>query len=133
MLANRSMPSTHVIPVLAYPDVENAVQWLCSTFGFSLRWRAGDHRAQLNVGDGCIAIVKSSNVERGGHSIMVRIENVDMHCEMASQRGARILDTPNDFPYGERQYTVADLAGHLWTFSQTIADKSPEDWVSANL
>ncbi len=31
-------------------------------------------------------------------------------------------------PFGERQYTVVDLAGHWWTFSQHVADLAPEDW-----
>lgn len=41
---------------------------------------------------------------------------------------ARILHPPTDYPYGERQYEVEDLAGHRWTFSQTIADVAPEEW-----
>ena len=31
-------------------------------------------------------------------------------------------------PFGERQCTVLDLAGHRWTLSQTIADAEPESW-----
>ncbi|MDQ3400594.1 MAG: hypothetical protein M3470_06310 [Chloroflexota bacterium] len=42
--------------------------------------------------------------------------------------GARILQPPTDFPYGERQYTVVDIGGHRWTFSQSIADVDPGDW-----
>ena len=50
------------------------------------------------------------------------------HHERALQRGARILEPPADHPYGERQYTAEDNAGHRWTFSQSIADVAPEDW-----
>jgi len=35
---------------------------------------------------------------------------------------------PADYPYGERQYTAEGLAGHCWTFSQSIADVAPEEW-----
>jgi uncharacterized glyoxalase superfamily protein PhnB len=35
---------------------------------------------------------------------------------------------PTDFEYGERQYTAEDLAGHHWTFSETLADVAPEEW-----
>jgi uncharacterized glyoxalase superfamily protein PhnB len=59
---------------------------------------------------------------------MVRAEDVDAHHARAQALGARILDGPKDFPYGERQYNVEDLAGHHWCFSQTIADVAPEDW-----
>lgn len=30
--------------------------------------------------------------------------------------------------FGERQYNAIDPWGHHWTFSESIADKSPEDW-----
>lgn len=135
MKTNRSMPASHVIPVLTYSDVGEAVEWLCKNFGFSLRWRVADHRAQLNAGDGCVAITKGADPDHGGHSVMVRIEDVAAHHANAEKHGVRIIQTPTDFPYGERQYTVEDLAGHIWTFSQTMADVAPEDWgaVSANL
>ncbi len=136
MRANRSMPRSTVIPVLSYPDIVKAVDWLCSTFGFTLRWRAGSHRAQLNVGDAAIAIAerrsekgdRSRETSDGKFSVMVRVEDVDSHHEQSEKRGARILQLPADYPYGERQYTVEDLAGHVWTFSQSIADVAPEEW-----
>jgi uncharacterized glyoxalase superfamily protein PhnB len=40
---------------------------------------------------------------------------------------------PTDFPYGERQYGAEDLAGHHWTFSETLADVAPEDWGGISL
>jgi uncharacterized glyoxalase superfamily protein PhnB len=59
---------------------------------------------------------------------MVRVSDVDGHSERSSRHGARILQPPADYPYGERQYTVEDPGGHRWTFSQTIADVAPEEW-----
>ena len=59
---------------------------------------------------------------------MVRVEDVDTHYERALQGGARVSGQPNTFPYGERQYTAQDLAGHYWTFSQSVADVDPADW-----
>jgi uncharacterized glyoxalase superfamily protein PhnB len=124
------MPSSALIPVLAYEDVGEAIDWLCETFGFTERWRAGTHRAQLAVGDAAVAVTEGVPPRRdeASHSVMVRIEDVDRHFERAQERGARILQPPNDYPYGERQYTVEDLGGHRWTFSQSIADVAPEDW-----
>jgi hypothetical protein len=56
MLSNRSIPSAIVIPVLAYPDVNQAAAWLCNAFGFSVRLRIGSHRVQLNVGEGAVIL-----------------------------------------------------------------------------
>ena len=126
MLANRSMPRGAVIPVLAYEDVGEAVMWLCETFGFTERWRVGDHRAQLAVGDGAVAV--TAGQAPAPATVMVRVDDADRHHEHAGRHGARILEPPTDYPYGERQYTVEDLAGHRWTFSQSIADVAPEEW-----
>jgi uncharacterized glyoxalase superfamily protein PhnB len=129
MLANRSMPQCTVIPVITYADLGKAIDWLCDVFGFTMRVRIGDHRAQLNVGDGAVVLTQTDKwAAESGDSVMVRVGDVDGHCERARQRGARIVQLPTDFPYGERQYTVEDFAGRVWKFSQSIADVAPEDW-----
>ena len=131
MLSNRSMPRCTVIPELAYADVGEAIDWLCDVFGFTVRLRIANHRAQLNVGDGAVVLTTLGTSKLPvelAHAVMVRVEDVDRHHEHARARGARILRPPADYPYGERQYTVADAGGHGWTFSQSIADINPEDW-----
>jgi uncharacterized glyoxalase superfamily protein PhnB len=135
MKSNRSIPQPTVIPVLVYPDVRAAVDWLQRVFGFSERVRIGeDHRAQLKAGDGAV-IVADTHGDRQPpqpgvvtHSVMMRINDVNAHCTHVRAQGARILMEPTDFEYGERQYTVEDLAGHRWTFSETLADVAPEEW-----
>jgi uncharacterized glyoxalase superfamily protein PhnB len=59
---------------------------------------------------------------------IVPIDDVDGHFEHAKQNGARVLQQPHDMPFGVRQYTALDHAGHRWTFSQNIADVAPEHW-----
>ena len=139
MKPNRSIPRATVIPVLIYPDVREAVAWLGTAFGFVERVRIGeDHRSQLILrdGDGDGAVIvgdvrQDRRPPRPGevtHSVMVRVADVNTHCERARGSGARILMEPIDFEYGERQYTAEDPAGHQWTFSETLADVAPEDW-----
>ena len=135
MRANRSMPASTVMPVLAYEDVGQAIEWLCDAFGFVERVRIGSHRAQLRIGDGAVTVTGGAGA--GGadspDSVMVRVDDVDAHHRRASERGARVLGPPTDYPYGERQYTAGDPGGHRWTFSQTIADVAPEDWGGTSL
>jgi len=130
MLKNRSIPKCTVIPELAYPDIGEAIDWLCGAFGFTLRLRIANHRAQLNVGDGAVVLTELAEGQRVdiGHSVLVRVENVDRHCEHAKQHGAKIVRPPADYPFGERQYSVEDFAGRRWTFSQTIGDVDPTTW-----
>jgi uncharacterized glyoxalase superfamily protein PhnB len=124
-----------VVPVLIYPDVRAAVAWLEAAFGFSERLQIGeDHRSQMRAGDGAVIIgdVRHDRVPpRPGestHSVMVRVDDARSHCERARAHGATILMEPTDFEYGERQYTAADLAGHQWTFSETLGDVDPASW-----
>jgi uncharacterized glyoxalase superfamily protein PhnB len=139
---NRSMPEPVVIPELAYPDAGQAAAWLCDVFGFQERLRIGNHRAQLSYKQGAVIVTElpgsqpgpaqaapeSSSTRQITHSIMVRVEDVDHHYHQALQNGARILHPPTDYPYGERQYTAEDPGGHIWTFSQSIADVDPTSW-----
>lgn len=140
-VANRSMPPGLIIPELIYPDLTTAVMWLCTTFGFSERLRIGDHRVQLLVGAtaAIVAVQAASRAfdaadgaegrsQRLTHALMVRVANVDQHYAHALACGARVVQPPTDFAYGERQYTVEDLAGHRWTFTQSIADVDPRAW-----
>jgi uncharacterized glyoxalase superfamily protein PhnB len=132
---NRSIPAAAVVPVLIYPDVRAAVAWLTDAFGFRERVRIGeDHRSQMQVGDGAVIIGDVRGERRPPvdghvtHSVMVRVADVRGHRDRAEARGARILMEPTDFEYGERQYSAADLAGHQWTFTETLADVAPETW-----
>jgi uncharacterized glyoxalase superfamily protein PhnB len=113
--------------VLAYADVVEATEWLCRAFGFRVRLRIGEHRAQLMYGDGAVVVTQGDG-HPVGHSVHVRVEDVDAHHERAASCGARIISPPADYPYGERQYTAEDVGGHRWTFSQSIADVDPSDW-----
>ncbi len=136
MISNRSLPTATVIPVLVYPDVRAAVAWLTEAFGFAERVRIGeDHRSQMRVGDDGAVIIADVRGERQPpqagvetHLLKVRVADVDAVLERARSHGARVLEEPTEYEYGERECTVEDLAGHRWQFTQTIRDVAPEEW-----
>jgi uncharacterized glyoxalase superfamily protein PhnB len=123
---------------LIYEDVGQAIDWLCRAFGFSERLRAERDgvigHAQLAVAEGAIMLGRQGGPFRSpqGNEISqyvhVTVADVDRHFEHAKQCGARVVQSPADTPFGERQYTVQDHAGHRWTFSQHVADVAPEEW-----
>jgi len=134
--SNRSIPRATVIPVLSYPDVHQAAAWLCAAFGFGVRLRIGDHRVQLNVGDGAVTLreMRASDTAAppdGRISITIRVEDADAHCTRAKEHGAHVTQEPVTHPYGERQYNAVDFAGYSWTFSQSVRDVHPEEWGGA--
>jgi uncharacterized glyoxalase superfamily protein PhnB len=128
MLSNRSMPRSTVLPELAYPDIGEAITRLCDAFGFTLRIRMGDHRAQLNVGNGAVILIEPDRNVSLKTAVMIRVEDVNSHYERTRRSGMKIVREPRDYPYGERQYNVEDFAGHHWCFSQSIADVDPREW-----
>jgi uncharacterized glyoxalase superfamily protein PhnB len=134
MLANRSMPPGTIIPVISYPDVREAARWLCNAFGFVERLRVADHRIQLRLGDASIIVSlgvirdEMRGAAHATHNLMVRIDDVDSHYLQAKSAGAVILHEPQIFPYGEKQYSAEDPGGHVWVFSQSVADVDPADW-----
>ena len=148
VIINRSAPAGTIVPHLIYDDVGAAIEFLCGAFGFKQRLRAGPDgkpgHAQLSIGDGAV-VLGAARIGTGfatpdlvefrpprpnevSQSLNVRVEDVDSHFEQARDFGARILSPPTDYPFGERQYTAEDSAGHRWTFSESISDVDPEDW-----
>jgi uncharacterized glyoxalase superfamily protein PhnB len=138
MTSNRSAPRATIVPILIYEDVGQAIAWLCRAFGFSERLRHERDgvvgHAQLEVAECAIMLGRQGGpfrAPRGGkvsQYVLVSVADVDRHFEHARQAGARIVEGPATMPFGERQYTAEDCAGHWWTFSQHVADVAPEEW-----
>jgi uncharacterized glyoxalase superfamily protein PhnB len=139
MVVNRSAPRATVVPVLVYEDVGKAIDWLCATFGFRERLRAAGPggsvtHAQLHIADAAVMLGRQGaefrppRVNEVNQYVLVHVDDVDKHFAHARQCGARILQSPADMPFGERAYSVEDVGGHRWTFSQSIADIAPESW-----
>lgn len=127
---NRSMPQGQVIPELTYEQVREAADWLCDTFGFTIRLHIGDHRAQLEFGTGSVVVRQGTllSASVGTHSVMVRVDDVDAHHTRAVAAGASPAGEPKTYPFGERQYSVKDIGGHWWTFTQSVDDVDPRTW-----
>lgn len=136
MRTNRSIPAATVIPVLIYPDVRAAVDWLTAAFGFVERIQIGDdHRSQMTVGEGGAVIIGDVRDGRVAphagqvtHQLKIRVEDVDDHYARAREHGAEILREPTDYEYGQREYLAADPWGHQWEFTETLEDVHPEAW-----
>jgi uncharacterized glyoxalase superfamily protein PhnB len=150
MTTNRSRPPGTVVPRLVYTDVGDAIEWLCRSFGFTVRFQYGPDDAPagafLNVGEGgCVsltvartgqspnwaddrALLRPPRTGEVTHSVGVQVADVDSHYARATRNGVRVFGPPTTHPFGERQYTAEDLAGHRWSFSQSVADVDIADW-----
>ncbi len=133
-------------PTLYYRDPIAAIRWLERAFGFELEALVTDTEgrlghSQLSYRGAPIAVhgefsspellgpaqMKSPASLAGGVSQVVRVEvegDVDAHCARARAAGARITQAPLDEFYGERIYRALDPEGHVWIFTQPLAEVS---------
>ena len=136
MLTNRSAPPPTVTPVLIYPDVRAAVEWLESALGFEEKVRIGDaHRSQLRFGsDGAVVVadVRGNQAAPSGgvvtQLIKLRVDDVDAALARAVEAGGKVLEEPETHMYGERSCVVEDPGGHRWELTQTVRDVDPAEW-----
>jgi uncharacterized glyoxalase superfamily protein PhnB len=140
VVVNRSAPPGPVVPVLVYADVREAILWLCDVFGFEQhhRWeREGVvEGAQLLVGEGSVFLtskrpgqVPPDETAPRTHAVMVACEDADaLYQRILPKKGATVTGEPTTYPFGERQFSVVDFAGHSWAFSQSVADVAAEEW-----
>ena len=135
-----------ILAELAYRNPRDALDWLAAAFGFEARIIVRDGAgeiafAETGLGGGAVAVVpargEASRSPRdlgGANTQTIRIRmtsDIDRHCAIARAAGALILTEPVTAFFGDRMYRVADLEGHIWTFSQPIPDAGgppPEGW-----
>jgi uncharacterized glyoxalase superfamily protein PhnB len=137
MLKNRSVPTDTVLPHVVYRDIETAIAWLTTTFGFKEHYRYGDpvSGAQMHLGNAWIQISRSTprysspaKLGYGTQSLTIFVEDVEAHFSRAKSSGAKIVEKLHETVYGELQYGVRDLEGHHWLFSRHARDVSPDAW-----
>jgi uncharacterized glyoxalase superfamily protein PhnB len=100
MAKNRSAPVDTVLPHVAYRDLPTAIDWLVKHFGFGYNLQ----------------------------SLTIFFDDVDAHHRKVKSTGIRLVEQLHQTVYGELQYAVQDLEGHLWIFSQHAKDLTPDQW-----
>jgi uncharacterized glyoxalase superfamily protein PhnB len=136
-MRNRTVPTDSVLPHIVYRNVVAALAWLSGTFGFTEHFRYGDpvSGAQMYLGQSYVMLSsarpgQSSPAELGARtqSLTVFVDPVRPHYEKTKAAGAKLVEELHETVYGELQYAVEDLEGHLWIFSQHARDLSPDEW-----
>jgi uncharacterized glyoxalase superfamily protein PhnB len=124
-----------LIPLLVYRNIEGAHAWLCRAFGFRAGLLERDDagavvHGEVHHGDQVIWLhreipddswVSAEAIPTTGE-LVIRVDDVDAHCEQARAEGAAIEYGPMDQPYGVREYGTRDLEGRRWAFVQPLAE-----------
>jgi len=138
-MQNRSVPANVVLPHIVYESVADAIAWLAEVFGFREHFRYGPpdapEGAQMHLGEAWV-MLSSAREGRGSparlrgwtQSLTVFVGDVEALFERAKAKGAKVVEDLHETEYGELQYGVEDLEGHLWIFSRHARDVRPEEW-----
>ena len=123
------MPTcTAVIPLLVYKDISAAHDFLVKAFGFEpggIVRNAEGHviHGEVRAGQTTIWLHRVTTEHEldspagASHGLVVHVDDVDAHYQLARAAGARIDGEPQNQPYGQREYGARDLEGHRWWFA----------------
>lgn len=137
MITNRSVPTDILMPHVAYQDLGQAIDWLGLVFGFEEQYRYGNplSGAQMHLGDAWIMAIQAKQgrsspkqLGYGTQSLTIFVEAIEEHFQRAKAAGAMLVEALHETVYGELQYAVEDLDGHLWLFSRHAHDADPASW-----
>jgi uncharacterized glyoxalase superfamily protein PhnB len=133
---------------LSYRDPIAAMRWLETAFGFEPSMLVTDQEgrvafAEMTYRGAPIGFMQEwESPELIGEARMrsplsadgvntgffrIEVEDARAHCDKARTAGARIVQDPADQHYGARTYRALDPEGHVWNFSQAIAQPSADE------
>ncbi|MDQ1058307.1 putative glyoxalase superfamily protein PhnB [Arthrobacter globiformis] len=123
-----------------YDDVERALVWLKEVFGLRehLRWTSPEgvvRHAEMMLGDAFVELAQSSKDQPSPRTlgatssvIIAIVDDIDSRYQRTKAAGAKTIAPIEDKPWGLRQFTVEDLEGHRWEFSQQTRVVPPQEW-----
>ena len=126
----RAEPLIGAVNALVLPcdDLEAAKRFYCDVIGFDVLYEDPGDVCGFRAGDTFLHLVQSkpANTDPGmcsgpqngtGFFLSVWVDDVDAIAEQLTSRGATLTSPPIDRPWGKRNFTVADPAGHVWEFA----------------
>lgn len=142
-----------IVASVFYKDPLAALKWLEEAFGFETTTLLTDADGKLahaemafrdcpltiggELGGALLGGVQMKSPQNlgGDGSQFLRVElaeGIDAHCERARAAGARIVAELETQFYGARVYRALDPEGHVWNFTQTVAQPTAEEMEQAS-
>ncbi len=129
------MPTTTAITGLHMrlpaPDVRAAAAWYVEMLGFELLGGSDDgHYAVVTNGPARIALYRDDHAGEPGHQpiraqfVLAMSGVTELHQRLRDH--AKVLWGPEVYPYGNREFSVEDAAGHHVIFSEPTDDPPTE-------
>ena len=111
---------------LCVPDVLAAVDFYTNKLGFTLAFTWGTPPAFAGVNLGQVQIfLEQGTPAPQGCAVYFVVDDADALFEFQRANGARVIQPPDDRPWGLRDYSVADLHGYRLTFGHHLLNAGP--------
>jgi uncharacterized glyoxalase superfamily protein PhnB len=109
--AAAKMKATQVIPILRVNDLSASLEYYVDKLGFEQHWTHGDPANFAAIGrDGIMIFLQQDPQAGGGPTVIYMVvPSVDALHDSIAQRGAEIVEPPQDRPWGMREMVVKDL------------------------
>jgi catechol 2,3-dioxygenase-like lactoylglutathione lyase family enzyme len=114
-------------PILAVPDVREAVDFYTKRLGFWLAFAEGDPPTFAGVNLGRVQVfLEHGTPSPQGCSVYFVVSDADKLHRFHRSRGVTVLESPADRPYSLRDYTVQDACGYRLTFGHRLPSRVAE-------
>lgn len=135
-VSNPSRSMARITPQLFYSNVDAAIHWLESIFGFRLGKKAvtsiGDYiYAEMYYQESLFLISPISQFERSDsprnignftQAMHVYVDDALKFYDHLKALGLQFVVEPELTFWGDISFQILDVEGHLWTFSQHVQD-----------
>lgn len=109
----------HLVPELPVLDVEKAQVYYRDVLGFEMAWTLDD-KSLGAVGREGLAIFFLKNTHPTPTHHWIFAEDIDATYQEMKTRNANIVEDIENKPWNLRQFTIADLDGHRFTFHHDL-------------
>ena len=107
-------------PVFVVNDVLRSAEYFRDALGFHIEFLYGEPTFYAGVERDHVLIhlqaARESRRQPGQQAMNLFVADVDVLYEELKLKGARVLNAPKDYPYGMRDFNVADLDGNELCF-----------------
>lgn len=104
-------------PIISVADVDRAVEFYCSTFGFERAYSFDEQGATafafLRLEPLGIGLARRTGAEDRDFALWIYADDVDEAARALRSAGADEVLAPADPPWGERMCTFRDADGHV--------------------
>ena len=122
-----------VTPYIVVPDVDKLLDFLKAAFDATEKERVPSQdgatgHAEVVIGDSHVMMGRAQDeIPALPCMLYLYVPNTDATYAQALAAGATPLQEPTDMFYGDRNASVKDPAGNLWTIATHQEDLTPEE------